>query len=84
MSLLNESNRLQTEVRILTPLNQSSCMLDGFPKTDIVAAHAQQFAARLVVFHNLKPQRHRVESPRKKRLMAQRVKVWCTCPRCHK
>jgi hypothetical protein len=82
--LLNKSNRLQTEVRILTVLNQSRRMLDRFAKTDVVATNPQQFATRLVVFNDLKPQRHRIESPGKKRLIPKRVKVWCTCPRCHK
>ena len=48
-------------------------MLDRFAKTDIVATHAQQFAARLIVFDNLKAQSHRIESPGKKRLIPKRV-----------
>ncbi len=60
-------------MRILKPFDQAGRMLDRLAKTDIVATHPQQFPARFVVFHNLKAQSHRIESPGKKRFVPQRV-----------
>jgi len=78
---LNEADRLQAEVRIAPRLDHASGGLDGVAKPDVGAPDAQQFPARFVVFNDLKPKAHWVESPREKGLISQPFKVRQRGPR---
>jgi hypothetical protein len=73
--LLNKADRLQAEVRIPPGLDQARGGLNGLADSDVVARNAQQFPARFIVFNNLKPKAHWVESARKKSLIPQRFKI---------
>ena len=68
-------------MRIATALDQASRRFDRLAETDIAAGNAQKLAARLVVFDNLKPQAHRIESTRENRFVAKRIEIWNLCPR---
>jgi hypothetical protein len=73
--LLNEPDRLQAEVRIAPRLDQTGGGYDGFAEPDVVARDAQKLPARFIVFNNLKPKAHWVESTRKKSLISQCFKI---------
>ena len=72
--LLNEADRLQTEVRIAPRLNQTNGGYDGLAEPDVGTPDVQQLAACFIVFNDLKPKAHRVESACEKSLVSQRFK----------
>jgi hypothetical protein len=73
--LLNEADRLQTEVRIAPRLNQTNGGYDGLAEPDVGTPDVQQLAARFIVFNDLKPKAHRVEIACEKSLVSQRFKI---------
>jgi hypothetical protein len=73
--LLNEADRLQTEVRIAPALDQASGGFDGLAEPDVGVRDAQQLPARFIEFKELKPKAHWVESAREKSLISQRFKI---------
>jgi len=70
-------------MRIPAPFDQARGRLNSFAKTDIAAGNAQQFTAAFVIFDNLKPKAHRIESSGKKGFMAKRVEFRHLHPRSH-
>jgi len=72
---LNEADRLQAEVRIPPGLDQAGGGLEGLAESDVIARNAQQFPGRFIVFDNLKPKAHWVESARKKSLISESFKI---------
>ena len=72
---MNESNRVEAEMRICARLDQPGGLLDCFTKPNILHRDSQQFAARLVIFHDSKPKIHRIEGSSGKRVVADRLQV---------
>ena len=59
--LLNEAYRFQTEVGLIAYRNQAGCLFNRGAESKVAREYPQLLAAVLVIFHNLKPQAHRID-----------------------
>ena len=69
-ALLDEAHRLQAEVRVLVLLNQTSGGHDCFLEAEVSTGNAEQFSRKFIVFNDLKPKSHRIQSACKERFVA--------------
>jgi hypothetical protein len=73
--LLDETNRIQAEMRIGPRLDQPRRFLNRFTEPDIFHGHAEQLAAHPVIFHDAEAKVHRVKRTGGDSLVAESLQI---------
>lgn len=74
-SLLQEADRLQTEVGIGARTGQIRSVLKSLRKADVIHHDIQQRSVEFIIFDYTETQSHRIERARKKSLVADRFEI---------